>query len=416
MVLTLLVIGILIMSSPTQAVEITLSAPMVDGEALSGDATLGDVITFNATVDVNDAENIPIQNVSIKVSDTLECFFDIDGTYLAGGALCSGFTVTLNSSDYTYTNATYGYGFGVDENGTESTKNTTFNSGYSGYGYASNPILHYVIEWDTEDFDADDYSILFYVNAASGATSFKYGTEDPLEVTLDRRRSGGGSNNGSNDDDDSAYVPPPMVPSASYGFTDLNKGTKVINVANNQLPLTTLIVTTVADLKGVTFKIALKENPTVPKTDKVYKYFEIDHVNVPDAAVSGAKLQFTVPKSWLTENKLEKSQVALYRYTTSWNLLNTYVLREDANNVYYEASSPGLSTFAIGTKPQPPVTVVEEIQETPTEEITPAPTANVISNEQPEKSGKLSPTLVAILIIVVLAALLYLFYTIRRYK
>ncbi len=95
--------------------------------------------------------------------------------------------------------------------------------------------------------------------------------------------------------------------------------------------------------------------PATAKTDppatNVYNYVIISRENITDADVSGAKIDFEVPKSWLTSNSLEPENVSLYRYSKEaniWDKLTTNVLSQDDTTVTYRAESPGLSVFAIG--------------------------------------------------------------------
>ncbi|HIH31574.1 TPA: PGF-pre-PGF domain-containing protein [Candidatus Woesearchaeota archaeon] len=349
-ILTFFVIGILIFSGPTKAVEITLSTPMVDGEALTGDATIGDVISFNATIDYSAGENIPIQNISILVNGSVECVFDIDGTNLSGGSLCDGFTVTLNDSNYVYANASrYGYGFGVDVNGTTTTVNTSFGQGF-GYGYSSNPILHYVIEWDTQDFDADDYNIVFYANANNGATYFRYASETALDITLDEASSSSSSGSSDNDDDE---IPPAVAETKIFIYPDLTKGLKSIDITSDRLPVYGLILDVVSSLKNAQVKFTEVTTPKEPFTGTVFKYFQIDVTNM---QLSGAKIKFKIEKSWLSD-KLNHN-VFLARYANNkWEKLDTKKLSEDSTYVYYEATTSGFSQFAVVAEAQPaPVT------------------------------------------------------------
>ena len=83
----------------------------------------------------------------------------------------------------------------------------------------------------------------------------------------------------------------------------------------------------------------------------VYKYLEITKTNIQDSGISSAKISFKVPKSWLTANDIDKSTVTLNRFSNSaWSSLPTTITTEDANYVYYSATSAGFSVFAITGK------------------------------------------------------------------
>lgn len=106
-------------------------------------------------------------------------------------------------------------------------------------------------------------------------------------------------------------------------------------------------------------------------TGKVYHYMEINKTNITDSDVNQTIIRFEVEKSWITTNSVNKSEVALFRYSSNaWNKLQTTELSDDGTNVLYEAVSPGLSVFAIGLG-EAPAAPTQPTGETPTGEKTP---------------------------------------------
>ena len=79
----------------------------------------------------------------------------------------------------------------------------------------------------------------------------------------------------------------------------------------------------------------------------VYKYLEITKTNILTSSISSASINFKVPKSWLTANNIDKNTIALNRYDSAWAKLPTTIRSEDSTYVYFTATSPGFSTFAI---------------------------------------------------------------------
>ena len=60
------------------------------------------------------------------------------------------------------------------------------------------------------------------------------------------------------------------------------------------------------------------------------------------------KFIFEVKWSWINENNIDKKTMLLVRYhDTEWQNLTTTYLGENDTYVYYEAETPGLSTFAV---------------------------------------------------------------------
>lgn len=106
----------------------------------------------------------------------------------------------------------------------------------------------------------------------------------------------------------------------------------------------------------------------VSASGNVYKYINITKENLADADMDKAKIKFKVDKSWLIANNFTTSQIALKRYVSQWELLNTTMTSQDNNYSYYTAQTPGFSIFAVSADkdiatpiqqqeqpPQPPV-------------------------------------------------------------
>jgi PGF-pre-PGF domain-containing protein len=122
-------------------------------------------------------------------------------------------------------------------------------------------------------------------------------------------------------------------------------------------------------------KVNVNKLSSLPTTmtapiSKIYQVLTIINTNIADSAVKTAEINFKVSKSWLTENGIDKSEIALFRMTDKWNELPTTVLSEDADYVYFTATTSGFSYFLIGQKgaAAPAVTTPET-----TPEVTPAP-------------------------------------------
>jgi len=65
--------------------------------------------------------------------------------------------------------------------------------------------------------------------------------------------------------------------------------------------------------------------------------------NMADTTVS-----FTVEKSWVTDNDIDDTTIALYRYSgDDWDKLVTRKIAEDSNSLYFEAKTLGFSSFSV---------------------------------------------------------------------
>ena len=64
--------------------------------------------------------------------------------------------------------------------------------------------------------------------------------------------------------------------------------------------------------------------------------------------MENASITFRVNKAWISEKRLDKSQVMLHRYNQNmWNPLSTVLKEEKGDYFYFTADTPGFSPFAI---------------------------------------------------------------------
>jgi len=117
-------------------------------------------------------------------------------------------------------------------------------------------------------------------------------------------------------------------------------GLKIINITVKNPAQTVTITVTKLD----------KQPATIVHTvsGKVYKYIEIEARNLEDENIDEAKIQFPVNKSWISKNNIDETTIALNRYhDKKWEKLPTQKVDEDDDYNYYEAETPGFTTFAV---------------------------------------------------------------------
>lgn len=111
--------------------------------------------------------------------------------------------------------------------------------------------------------------------------------------------------------------------------------------------------TTIEQLKGRSIL-----TPTDP-VGKVYKYVNIWVGNNGTAIpgnIENATIEFMLSKAEIKMNETEKSTVILQRYEQGkWNSLNTFKIGEDDQYIYYQANTPGFSSFAITSAETMPI-------------------------------------------------------------
>jgi len=203
----------------------------------------------------------------------------------------------------------------------------------------------------------------------------------------------------------------------------LNAGVNTVTLKNALIPFTQFDM----DLKNpfinksvvLTVKLLKAgEQPVFAETltGKVYNYLEVNKTNITDDAIKSVIINFKVPKSWFTQNNISFDGVSLYRYTgNKWVLLSTLVDRMDNTSVYFKATSPGFSYFAIAAKPAPGTAVARPTTtQTPNTTATPSSTTPKVTIDENEtntsgikyitnKDGTLPKTWVWTVVIVILA-------------
>lgn len=88
--------------------------------------------------------------------------------------------------------------------------------------------------------------------------------------------------------------------------------------------------------------------PSFPHT--IYQRFEIIPKQIVAETILQSTIEFRVQKSWVSQQKLGKNQVSLFRLVSNrWDDLQAKFLKEDVTYYYYSASTPGFSYFLIGS-------------------------------------------------------------------
>jgi PGF-pre-PGF domain-containing protein len=118
----------------------------------------------------------------------------------------------------------------------------------------------------------------------------------------------------------------------------------------------------------------------------VYKFIDISAENLPDESLEEVVIKFKVNKTWLNDNYVDSSYIALYRYENeTWSELNTVMTGEDDGYKYYESSTPGFSYFAIISQP-------DTAGVTTTTSPPPTPATTTTSTQPPATTSTSVPT------------------------
>jgi PGF-pre-PGF domain-containing protein len=163
---------------------------------------------------------------------------------------------------------------------------------------------------------------------------------------------------------------------------NISKGKKTEVISENYMETDVYSVsfTPSIDLKGVKLTVStleykpeeIMEIPTKNNSVYVYQYLDIkltaDDEYIEEDGIESMRFEFKVKWSWINENNIDKKTILLVRYhDTEWQNLTTTYLGENDTYVYYEAETPGLSTFAVvGSElVESSASYVEEVPEMP---------------------------------------------------
>jgi len=92
-----------------------------------------------------------------------------------------------------------------------------------------------------------------------------------------------------------------------------------------------------------------------PSGQKVDSYIRIDLPQAASGKIDVGHIGFKVDKSWLQANNIHKWSIVLSRYDTEeniWVALPAKRISEDATSVFYTATTPKFSVFAISGSPE----------------------------------------------------------------
>ena len=168
----------------------------------------------------------------------------------------------------------------------------------------------------------------------------------------------GGSSGGSNTNVAGTF--------AKEVWSSINAGeTATVEVDNGEIGVTEVSFAVKDTTYGAWVKVEkVSSLPSSVKSfgKKTYKNVKITENNVKKALSGNVEVDFKVTKAWLSEQKLSKNNVAMFRYVDGkWTELKTTVGTDDGTYQHYTAETPGFSYFVIGQKEEAAPLTAEEI-------------------------------------------------------
>jgi hypothetical protein len=108
--------------------------------------------------------------------------------------------------------------------------------------------------------------------------------------------------------------------------------------------------------------------------------------------IENAVICFKVEKSWIQDNKIDKSSITLNRFTDKvWNQLPTHLSGENEKFIYYTAETLGFSPFAITGKNTVTGTAIQPADGNKTKTQPPS-VNNTLSNSRGNSTANVKPT------------------------
>ncbi|MBI4895729.1 MAG: PGF-pre-PGF domain-containing protein [Candidatus Aenigmarchaeota archaeon] len=245
----------------------------------------------------------------------------------------SSFTVAIHNTGDEST--TYSVTVASSPTGVSSTVSSGSASGTITGGSVSNVI------YSLSDSTADTYTVTATITGNNQTLT----TSQTLAVTTtSSNSSSSGSSSGGGGGSSTVTTKKTVL------FDVINPGVNgVITNLNSDLGVTKILISVNSQISSVTVsvdKLSSAPSTTGAVSGKAYKYLTVEK-SVNNTVLKEITFDFSVEKSWLTNNSVDEGTVALYRYTTKWDKLATLKVNSNATHVMYEAVSPGLSYFSI---------------------------------------------------------------------
>ena len=193
--------------------------------------------------------------------------------------------------------------------------------------------------------------------AGSPGTSRVCGTVDGQTVCIAEEVTYPPATMGPFNDDDAL---PGITPAPTAEPSTVLPMTVTVNIGGNSAAAKTTVIGT--KLSGLVVTGTVQPGPGSNQTTPpgvVYQYISL--VPAGYTTISSTVINFSVPQSWLDENRIAPGSVGLYHQTADgWEALPTSVLYTKDGMAYFSAQSPGFSLFVIAGTPSAaaPVTTV----------------------------------------------------------
>ncbi|MFT7615737.1 MAG: PGF-pre-PGF domain-containing protein [Candidatus Woesearchaeota archaeon] len=358
-----------------------------DGGATNLTASSTDNLSWNYTAALSDGSytlNAYVNDTSGNRNDTKNVSFSVDA---------SGPVITINSPGTAQSSTTVRANVTLDEIG-----NVTFSLTAGATNFTPSTTDNFTWIYTFTSMSETSFVLTIYANDTFGNTNT---TTRSFTVDL-------GTSSGSSGGSEASRVSTvgigvhggqiQAIKSQTFTILDpTNSAKNIVTIVDEDIPVTQIKLDVKSEVRNSRVTVvALKEKPSATSDlgGSTYKYMSITATNLNADNVNGADIGFSVPISFIIDNKATKEDVKLYRFTDSaWvQLETTYVGLKNGEHMY-TAKSPGFSFFSV-TIPQEKVGSVspggENIIDLEPETLPPQPVAEVV-DDQGQETAPLEP-------------------------
>lgn len=166
---------------------------------------------------------------------------------------------------------------------------------------------------------------------------------------------GGGAAPPAEDDDEPEEEPTSDDPEETQTTPSIEPGATGVVIYSTNILINSLAITAQNALESSEITIVKSTTPPsgVPTPPDILLNYLTVTTDLSDDDIDSVLISFDVPKTWIIPNNIDPSSVVLRRFTGSWDTLPTTQTGEDGTSIFYDAVSPGLSTFVITGTPLP---------------------------------------------------------------
>ncbi len=317
-------------------------------------AAFGGIIVKGLRLQQNQTKNITVQNVNSTINST--CIRDADVASLGNiSGSCNGSNETLVQCP----GAFGGYNCSLSDDGSyyritganfTAAKEQCPDLDADGY---------YNLSCGLNNNDCNDNNAGISPGASdtcgNGVDEDCSGSDAACPSTQTSGSSGGGGGGGAAAQPLGAGT----LAKVSQVFTLVRAGeTAVMRINKSGIAFTKVRFTAAAALSSISMDVELLNSSNVsatlllPSAERfaVYQYFRVTS-KLTFLDISGAGIEFRVPKQWLSGSGFSSRQAFLYRYAGgSWDRMKTALFAEDSDYYFYSAELPAFSLFAVAAE------------------------------------------------------------------